>query len=103
MRRLGVVILFILAVGLLIAVVLKFHLAERTPKETGTEAVAPESRGRPFQQAATTIQHTSRTGRRYYLHARTTAAGKASYFFPADVERTPAAQVPEGYEVFETA
>lgn len=30
------------------------------------------------------VQHTSRTDRTYYLHVKTTATGKPSYFFSTD-------------------
>ena len=47
------------------------------------------------------IEHTSRTGKNYYLHVKTTAAGKPSYFFSTDADGPLAEQIPEGYEVYE--
>ena len=48
-----------------------------------------------------TIQHTSRTGRTYYLHTKTTAAGNPSYFFSMDANGQPVPSIPDGYEVYE--
>ena len=47
------------------------------------------------------VEHTSRTGKRYYLHVKTTAAGKPNYFFSTDSGGPLAEQVPEGYEIHE--
>jgi len=49
------------------------------------------------------VEHTSRTGKRYYLHAKTTAAGKPSYFFSTDPEGQLAPAIPDGYEIYENA
>ena len=47
------------------------------------------------------IEHTSRTGKTYYLHVKTKVAGKQSYFFSTDAEGSQVEQVPDGYEVYE--
>ena len=47
------------------------------------------------------VQHTSRTGKIYYLHVKTTAARKPSYFFSTDANGSLADLVPDGYEIYE--
>lgn len=48
-----------------------------------------------------TIQHTSRTGKTYYLHAGTTKAGKAKYFFSTKQDGEQVDTIPDGFEVYE--
>lgn len=47
------------------------------------------------------VERTSRTGKRYYLHVKTTVAGKTNCFFSTDNDGPLAEQIPEGYEVYE--
>ncbi len=48
------------------------------------------------------IIHTSRTGKRYYLHLRPRKDGKPNYFFSTDPEGPMADTIPAGYEVYES-
>jgi hypothetical protein len=50
---------------------------------------------------AVSVVYTSRTGKQYYLHMKTTAARRPSYFFSTDGHAPLAEAVPDGYEVFE--
>lgn len=47
------------------------------------------------------IQHTSRTGKTYYLHAGVTKTGKPKYFFSTKQNGVPVAVIPEGFEIYE--
>ncbi len=47
------------------------------------------------------VEYKSRTGKRYYLHVKTTAAGKPSYFFSTEAEGQLVAAIPTGYELYE--
>jgi hypothetical protein len=47
------------------------------------------------------IEHKSRTGKTYYLHVKTTAAGKSNHFFSTEPEPPLATSIPDGYEVYE--
>lgn len=47
------------------------------------------------------IQHTSRTGKTYYLHAGTTKTGKAKYFFSTKQGGEPVDTIPDGFEIYE--
>jgi hypothetical protein len=47
------------------------------------------------------VQHTSRTGKTYYLHVQTAATGKPRFFFSTDPDGPLAPAIPDGYEVYE--
>jgi hypothetical protein len=47
------------------------------------------------------IEHVSRSGKRYYLHTKPRKNGKPDYFFSLQNEGPMARTVPEGYEVYE--
>jgi len=47
------------------------------------------------------IEHISRSGKRYYLHTKPGKNGKTTYFFSLGVKGPTAQTVPEGYEVYE--
>ncbi len=49
------------------------------------------------------VECTSRTGKRYYLHVKPTAPRKPNYFFSTEAEGQLALAVPDGYEVYENA
>ena len=47
------------------------------------------------------IQHTTRTGKTYYLHAGKGKIGKPNYFFSTEPEGPLVNSVPEGFEIYE--
>lgn len=47
------------------------------------------------------LERTSRTGKTYSLHVKTTVAGKQYYFFSMNAEGPQVEKVPDGYEVYE--
>lgn len=47
------------------------------------------------------IQHTSRTGKTYYLHAGTPKTGKPKYFFSQKQDGQVADVIPDGFEIYE--
>jgi hypothetical protein len=47
------------------------------------------------------IQHTTRTGKTYYLHVGQGKSGKPNYFFSTDPEGPLLSSVPEGFEIYE--
>jgi len=47
------------------------------------------------------IQHTTRTGKHYYLHVGRGKTGKPNYFFSTDPDGTSVNAVPEGFEIYE--
>ncbi len=47
------------------------------------------------------IEHTSRTGKRYYLHVKTTKKGLPSYFFSTKPDGQRVATMPPGHEIYE--
>ncbi len=47
------------------------------------------------------VEHTSRTGKTYYLHVKPTATGKPSYYFSMDADGQVAPAIPDGYEIYE--
>jgi hypothetical protein len=47
------------------------------------------------------VKYTSRTGKTYYLHEKTTATGKLAYFFSHRPDGPSPAAIPDGYEIFE--
>jgi hypothetical protein len=47
------------------------------------------------------IQHITRTGKIYYLHAGKGKGGKPNYFFSTDLEGPLVNAVPEGFEIYE--
>ena len=47
------------------------------------------------------IQHTSRTGKTYYLHATSTPAGKTKYFFSQNQDGDLVDTIPGGFEIYE--
>jgi hypothetical protein len=47
------------------------------------------------------IQHTSRTGKIYYLHVMAGKDGKAKYHFSTRRKGTPAESFPDGFEIYE--
>jgi len=47
------------------------------------------------------IQHITRTGKTYYLHAGKGKSGKPNYFFSAAPEGPLVSSVPEGFEIYE--
>jgi hypothetical protein len=49
-----------------------------------------------------TIQHTTRTGKTYYLHAGKGKSGKANYFFSTESAGPLVNSVPEGFEIYES-
>ena len=48
-----------------------------------------------------TIEHTSRTGKTYYLHMGTTKTGKPKYFFSMKQDGERVASIPDGFEIYE--
>jgi hypothetical protein len=48
-----------------------------------------------------TVEYACRTGNTYYLHGKTTAAGRPSYFFSMDAAGQLAPSIPNGYEIYE--
>jgi hypothetical protein len=48
------------------------------------------------------IQHTTRTGKTYYLHVGQGKSGKPNYFFSTKPEGPLVNSVPEGFEIYET-
>jgi hypothetical protein len=63
--------------------------------------VAIDFQGPFCQNPGMSVEHTSRTGRTYYLHEKTTAAGKRSYSFSMDAGGQCPATLPDGYEIYE--
>ena len=47
------------------------------------------------------IQHTTRTGKAYYLHVGQGKTGKPNFFFSTEPEGTLVNSVPEGFEIYE--
>lgn len=47
------------------------------------------------------IQHTSRTGKTYYLHVGTTKTGKPKYFFSLKQNGASGDTIPDGFEIYE--
>ena len=47
------------------------------------------------------IQHTSRTGKAYYLHVGQGKSGKPNYFFSTEPEGPLVNSVPDGFEIYE--
>jgi hypothetical protein len=47
------------------------------------------------------IQHTSRTGKTYYLHVGESKSGKPNYFFSTEPEEPLVNSVPGGFEIYE--
>jgi hypothetical protein len=47
------------------------------------------------------IQHTTRTGKTYYLHVGQGKSGKPNYFFSTEPEGPLVNSVPEGFEIYE--
>jgi hypothetical protein len=47
------------------------------------------------------IQHTTRTGKTYYLHAGKGKSGKPNYFFSPEPEGPLVNSVPQGFEIYE--
>lgn len=47
------------------------------------------------------VEHRSRTGKTYYLHVKSTSAGRFNYFFSTDADGPLAPAIPDGYEVYE--
>jgi hypothetical protein len=47
------------------------------------------------------IQHTTRTGKTYYLHVGQGKSGKPNYFFSTEPEGQLLNSVPEGFEIYE--
>ena len=47
------------------------------------------------------IQHTTRTGKVYYLHVGQGKSGKPNYFFSTEPGGPPVNSVPEGFEIYE--
>lgn len=47
------------------------------------------------------VIHTSRIGKTFYLHEKTTATGKQAYFFSQRADGPSPAAIPDGYEIFE--
>jgi hypothetical protein len=47
------------------------------------------------------IQHTTRTGKTYYLHVGQGKSGKPNYFFSAEPEGPLVNSMPEGFEIYE--
>lgn len=47
------------------------------------------------------VEHRSRRGQTWYLHAKATATGKSSYFFSMDADGQLVQAVPDGYEIYE--
>jgi hypothetical protein len=47
------------------------------------------------------IQHTTRTGKTYYLHVGQGKSGKPNYFFSTEPEGRLVNSVPEGFEIYE--
>ncbi|MDP6631790.1 MAG: hypothetical protein QGH42_09850 [Kiritimatiellia bacterium] len=47
------------------------------------------------------IQHTSRTGKTYYLHTGVTKTGKPKYFFSTKLDGELADTIPDGFEIYE--
>jgi len=47
------------------------------------------------------IQHTTRTGKTYYLHAGQGKSGKPNYFFSTEPDGPLVTSVPEGFEIYE--
>ena len=54
-----------------------------------------------IEDAPMSVEHTSRRGRTWYLHVKTTAAGKSSYFFSMNADGQLVPAIPDGYEVYE--
>ena len=48
------------------------------------------------------IQHTTRTGKTYYLHVGQGKSGKPNYFFSTERQGPLVDSVPEGFEIYET-
>lgn len=48
-----------------------------------------------------TIDHTSRTGKTYYLYMGTTKTGKPKYFFSMKKAGKPVDAIPAGFEIYE--
>ena len=48
-----------------------------------------------------TIEHTSRTGKTYYLHAGVTKTGKPKYFFSMKQGGESVDTIPDGFEIYE--
>ena len=49
------------------------------------------------------VEHRSRRGQTWYLHVKTTATGKDSYFFSMNADGQLVEAVPDGYEIYENA
>lgn len=54
-----------------------------------------------WQNPDMSVIHTSRIGKTFYLHEKTTATGKAAYFFSHCSDGPLPAAIPDGYEIFE--
>lgn len=48
-----------------------------------------------------TIEHTSRTGKSYYLHTGVTKTGKPKYFFSLKKDGKLVDTIPDGFEIYE--
>lgn len=48
-----------------------------------------------------TVEHTSRTGKTYHMHAGTTKTGKAKYFFSLKQDGELVDAIPDGFEIYE--
>jgi len=47
------------------------------------------------------IEHVSRSGKSYFLHAKSGKSGKPVFFFSIDAEGPLAESIPDGYEIYE--
>jgi hypothetical protein len=48
------------------------------------------------------VEHTSRTGKTYYLHKKQTRTGRTTWFFSQKSDGELADAIPDGYEVYES-